>query len=116
MAGGAVIAAAAAARRRRIAEVIEAFRNAGVTSPERARRLDDVVTGREREVGHLAEIGALVNLPDDARWYLDEDAYAAWQEARRRELPTRILNALVGAIVLAAVVVVLGLWFASRRS
>ena len=107
MAGGAVVAAAAGARRRRLAEVVEAFRAAGATAPDRARRLDEVLTGHAGEVARLAEAGVLAAGPGDGRWYLHEAAYVAWQEARRRGRPGRVLTALGVALLVAGLLVLL---------
>jgi hypothetical protein len=57
MGAGAVIAAAAC--RRRLTQVLDAFRLAGATAPDRARHLTDVVVGLPAEVDALAGAGAV---------------------------------------------------------
>jgi hypothetical protein len=115
MVGGAVAAAAAGARRRRLAAVVDAFRAAGATAPGRARRLDEVLTGYTGEVTRLAEAGVLVAGLEGGRWYLDEAAFAAWQEARRRGRPRRVLTALGVALFVAGLLILLALWIAAPR-
>jgi hypothetical protein len=53
MAGGAVVAAAAAAHAKRIQNVVDAFRLAEATSPDRSRALTEVI---------VAVVGALAAL------------------------------------------------------
>jgi hypothetical protein len=116
MAGGIVMAAAAAqARRRRVAEVVEAFRAAGATAPDRARGLDDVLTGHAGEVRQLAEAGVLVAAPAGGRWYLDEAALAAWEEAQRRRGRRYALTAIAAIPLVAGLLLLLALWIAASR-
>ena len=110
MAGGAVIAAAAGARRRRLAAVVQAFRAAGATAPDRALPLDEMLTGHAGEISRLANVGVLVTGPGDERWYLDEAAYASWQEAHRRARLRRVSTVLVPALLL----ILLALWMTVR--
>ena len=114
MGGGAVIAAAAGARRRRMAEVIEAFREAGANTPDRARPLDEVVTGRVSEVSRLAEAGVLVSVPDRASFYVDESAYAAWSASQRRTRSIRMLVALAVVLLAAGLVFLFGVQSVAR--
>lgn len=113
MAGGAVIVAAAAAQRRRLAEVVEAFRVAGATAPDRARPLDEALSGHGAELSHLAQAGVLVADADNW-WYLDEVAYANWQRTRRQVLSRRAMKVLALALVVVAVFIVLALWMGAR--
>jgi len=108
-------AAADEARRRQMAEVVEAFRAAGATAPRRARGLDQVLTGHAGEVMQLAEAGVLVTGPEGRRWYLDEAALAAWQEARRRRGQRYALTAIAMVLLVAGLLFLLGLWIAASR-
>ena len=103
MSGGAVVAAAAAAHRRRINHVLDAFRVAGATAPDRARALDTLVPARSREVDELQRAGVLVASPRGDSWYLDERAYVAWRDAgmSRRARALLLIAVLLLAIGLA---------------
>ena len=95
--------------------MVEAFRAAGATAPDRARRLDEVLTGHAGEVGRLAEAGVLAAGPGEGRWYLDEATHAAWQEARRRGRPRRVLAALGIALLVAGLLTLLAFWISAPR-
>ena len=101
MSGGAVVAAAAAARRRRMQRVLDAFRIADATAPERARSLESLGLSEAREVAELIESGIVARGGRDL-WYLNEGAYIAHRDARR----VRVSRVMV--VVLACAVFVLG--------
>ena len=102
MGGGAVIAAAAAARRRRRREVLDGFRIAGATAPDRARRVDELGLNESRELAELVESGVLLQGPRRDSWYLDEAAYVAHRDARELR-PVRAM------VVIAVILVLVGL-------
>lgn len=101
MSGGAVVAAAAAARRRRTQRVLDAFRIAGATAPERAQSLESLGLSPTDELTELIDAGVL-DRGDRELWYLNEGAYVAHRDARR----VRIGRVMV--IVLGCAVFVLG--------
>ena len=106
MGAGAVAAAAAAGHIRRVHQVLDAFRVAGATAPERARRLNDLVTGLDSEVDELARAGVLVHTSRDNGWYLDEAAYIAWRDRgsnRRARVVIAVAAALAALLVGLAV-------------
>jgi hypothetical protein len=103
MGGGAVIAAAASARRRRFRQVLDAFRLAGATAPERAQRSEQLLQHRPGEFDELARAGVLVGSERDDTWYLDETRYIAWREAgRARRARMALILVFVGLALLAA--------------
>jgi hypothetical protein len=105
-----VVAAAAAARRRRLNQVLDAFRLAGATAPDRARPLDEVLVGLDAEVRELARKGVLVTGRRGDAWYLDEAACIAWRDARpnRRARVALVIVLVVVAVVLLAVIAIVG--------
>ena len=106
MGGGAVVAAAAAAHRRRLNHVLDTFRIAGATAPERARTLDDLQLQTNRELEELVSEGVLVQRGRSSDWWLDEMVYARWRD-RRRHSRAAVLIAI--ALVVAAGLLVLGI-------
>jgi hypothetical protein len=106
MGGGAVIAAAAAARRRRRREVLDGFRIAGATAPERARRVDELGLRESRELAELAESGVLIQGPRRDSWYLDEATYVAYRDARELR-PVRAMVVVALLLVLVGTVLVM---------
>ena len=106
MGGGAVVAAAAAARRRRITHILDAFRVAGATAPDRARLLADLLPGPNAEFESLARDGVLVATARGDSWYLDERAYVAWREAgNSRRTRAALIAVLVALAILLGVAV-----------
>ena len=102
-AGGAAAAAIIAARQRRIQDVIDAFRVAGATAPDRARSLDELGVTNLDEANSLLESGALSSGRERGTYYLNEAAVIAIRESRK---PVRAI-----AIVAAIVVLLIGLGF-----
>jgi hypothetical protein len=101
MGGGAVVAAAAAAHRRRLNAILDAFRLADATAPERARTLDALGVSSSRELDALTQAGVLLAAPRAGAWYLNEKAYVAYRDER----PRRTLR-IIGVVIL---VLLLGL-------
>jgi hypothetical protein len=77
--GTAAIAAAAAASARELARVLEGFRVADATAPDRAQTLDSLGLAGNRAVDSLFKAGVI--LPGRAAHsvYLSEVAYAAYR-------------------------------------
>ncbi|HEU4363825.1 MAG TPA: hypothetical protein VFT13_00010 [Candidatus Krumholzibacteria bacterium] len=90
-AGG--IAAAAIARRRR--EIIDSFRKARATAPDRGVAESTMAHHDRVQFRHLETSRIIVRTPD-GRLYLDEEA-----EARAGRVVVRVLLAVVVAILIA---------------
>ena len=109
MGGGAVIAAAAAARRRRIAALLDAFRLADATAPERAQTLEQLAVSRSREVDELSEGGVLLPGERAGSWYLSEAGFVAHRDAhasrgmRMMAVAILALLLLLGALLIGLV-------------
>ena len=95
-----MIAAAAAARRRRQNEVLDCFRIAGATAPERAKPVDQLGLRETREMTALMERQILRPGLRTGTWYLDEAAYAAHRDERR---PVRVMAIVAVLLVLAGI-------------
>jgi hypothetical protein len=102
MSGGAVVAAAAAARRERMQRVLDGFRMADATAPERARTLTSLGMADSSELTHLIDSGVVVAGRAQGSWYLNEGAYVAHRDARRVHIRRRMV------ILLGCLVFVLG--------
>jgi hypothetical protein len=102
MTTGALIAASAAAgRARRTGAVLDAFRLAGATAPERARPLAELGLAPSPEVVAFARQRVLVHDVTTDAWYLDEAAYIALRDVPPRRA-VRLLLIFIG-IALAIV-------------
>lgn len=101
--GGAVIAAMAAARARRVRDVMDAFRLADATAPDRALSLDEIGIAAPAEVAMLSEAGIVVQDPRTGGWWLSERAYIAHRDQQPKKA-VRVLLVFV-AIMLAIVAV-----------
>lgn len=96
--GAVVVAAAAAARRRRLQGVLDSFRIADATAPERARTLTSLGITDSAELTHLIESGVVNPGPAKGSWYLNEGAYVAHRDARRVHIQRRMVI-LLGCLV-----------------
>jgi hypothetical protein len=107
MAGGAVAAAAAAAHTKRVQMILDAFRVAGATAPERARPLEQLGLERSSELEDLIKHQVLVATSHGGAWYLSESAYIARRDSdasqTRRIVAFALAVALVGAMLAIAV-------------
>jgi hypothetical protein len=102
--GGALVAVIAAAQAQRVREVMDAFRLADATAPDRAQTLDALGLAQAGDVEQLARQGVLVAGPRRGSWYLSEAAVVARRRAGSR--PTRaMLIVLVLLLALGAVLV-----------
>lgn len=99
MGTGAMIAAAAAAKRRRTNAILDAFRLAGATVPERAASTEGMGLSSSRELDDLVTSGVIVAGSRPGTWHLSEAAYVAHRDAR----PARALRVL--ALVLFALTI-----------
>ena len=99
MGTGAVIAAAAAAKRRRTNAILDAFRLAGATVPERAASAEGLGLSGSREFDDLVTNGVIVAGSRAGTWYLSEAAYVEHRDAP----PVRTLRVL--ALVLLALTI-----------
>ena len=91
--------AAAAVLLRRERDIVGTYRGAGATSPDRARRPEELDVGHRLAFDRLVQ-RAVLRDAGDGRYYLDEPSWVALGRIRRR-------FALVIAIVLVAVLVTL---------
>ena len=105
MAGGAVVAAMAAARAQRVRDVLDAFRLAGATAPDRALSLDEIGIAAPSEVAMLSEAGIVVQDPRTGGWWLSEQAYIA----HRDQQPKKAIRVLVILIAITMVIVTIGM-------
>jgi hypothetical protein len=100
MAGGAVVAAAAAAHAKRIQNVVDAFRLADATSPDRARALTELSIVPDAALAELTGNAVLLPGRRAGTWYLSEAAYIARREARARAANrSAVIVAVVAAVV-----------------
>lgn len=106
MGGGAVIAAAAAARAKRLQRILDAFRLAGATAPDRAHSMDALSVERDSHVEELVRYGVLVAGPRSDTWYLDEAGYIAHRSARQRTSRMAVLTAVAALIVLLGIIAI----------
>ena len=104
MAGGAVVAMAAA-RARRVRDVMDAFRLADATAPDRARSLDEIGITAPAEVAMLSEAGIVVQDPRSGGWWLSESAYIA----HRDQQPKKAVRVLLVLITIALIIVAFGM-------
>jgi hypothetical protein len=102
---GAMIGVIAAASARADADLLERFRIAGATAPERAQPLDRLGVSDSPGVTRYLTDGVICRSPSAAdRYYLDEVALAAY---RRRKRPAMVVAGLVVmglALILGATV------------
>lgn len=98
VAAGAVAAAAARARE----DLLERFRVAQATAPERAKRIDELGIIQDRFFKHFLESGVVIDVGSD-RYYLDETAVAALRRTSRgRAKLIAVIAALLALAVAAA--------------
>ena len=110
--GGAAVAAMAAARARRVRDMLDAFRVADATAPDRARTLEELGTRQPAELRLFAELGILVQEAGSDRWWLDERAYITYRD----RAPKRAVRVLLVIIAIALVLVAAGLLALTRTS
>jgi hypothetical protein len=99
MNGGAYVAIAASARARRMQKVVDAFRIADATSPERARGFDEVGVDRGQSVvDDLLHRAVLAPGRREGTFYVDERGYIAHRDERRRRARLAMLLMVVIAL------------------
>lgn len=89
--GAVVVAAAAAARRRRLQRVLDSFRIADATAPDRARTLASLGMTDSAELTHLIDSGVVVAGRAQGTWFLNEGAYVAHRDAKRVHIRRRMV-------------------------
>src|SRR5829696_2500167 len=102
--GGAVVAIAASARRRRMMEIVDAFRLADATAPDRAQPVERLGLVPSREFDALAADGVLVAGRQPGSWYLSESGYVARRDARRAR-PVLLIGIALLLLALGAVLI-----------
>lgn len=98
-----MIAAAAAAKRKRRERIVDSFRLADATAPERSRSLAELGLAQEGELDELMRAGVICTGSQKSTWYLDEAAYIALRDSRPRQALRIVL-----VVILALLVIVLG--------
>ena len=107
MGAGAVMAAAAAgAKRRRMNAVVDAFRLADATAPERATSTADLGLRGSSEFDDLTTRGVIVAGSRGGTWYLSEAAFVEYRDGR----PVGAMRALA-PFVLALIILGAALLF-----
>jgi hypothetical protein len=102
--GGAAVAAVAAAHQRRLQTIVDAFRLADATAPDRARSLAQLsLDPNQREMKDLIRDGVLRTGLTADRWYLSEERYIARRSARSRQARIAMFVVLFLALALAIV-------------
>ena len=105
MAGGAVVAAMAAARAQRVRDVMDAFRLADATAPDRALSLDEIGIAAPAEVAMLSEAGIVIQDPRTGGWWLSERAYVA----HRDQQPKKAVRTLLVVVLVTLGIVGVGM-------
>ena len=100
MGAGAVVAAAAAAKRKRREHIVDGFRLADATSPDRSRSLAEIGLAQNDELDELMRAGVICAGRQRSTWYLNEAAFIALRESR---WPRALRVVLVVALALLAV-------------
>ena len=103
--GGAVVAIAAAAKQKRQREVLDAFRLGDATSPDRARRLDDIGVIHLVEAEELLAAGVLVPGRRDGTYYLSEAGYIAHRD-RKRSTKKAVLMAIAILLIIFGIALI----------
>ena len=100
--GGAVVAIMVAAHQEKLRKVVDAFRLAGATAPERARPLPQLGLARDAALDELAQAGVLAYVKRDDAWWLNEAAYVARRDARPAKGKLLALIVLLALLAVAA--------------
>jgi hypothetical protein len=103
MAGGAVVAAAAAAKRQRREHIVDSFRLADATSPDRSRSLAEIGLAQDGDLDELMRAGVICAGRQRSTWYLNEAAFITLRNSRPRKA-----LAIVLAVVLALLAALAG--------
>ena len=104
MGGGAVVAAAAAARKKRREHIVDGFRLADATAPERSRSFAEIGLAEGFELDELMRAGVIRAGGEKGTWYLNEAALIAFRDSRQRQAIRIVL-----VVVLALLAVLVGL-------
>ena len=107
------MAAAAAAHMRRLQKIVDAFRLADATAPDRARVLAELsLDPNQREMKELIRDGVVRNGFSANHWFLSEEGYIA----RRRIQSRRTQIALFAVLFLVLAIAVVGMLVARGQS
>jgi hypothetical protein len=105
MAPGSIIPIIVAAHAAKVRRLLEAFRVAGATAPERARTLDALGVVPDGTLADFKEAGIIRPGPGAGTWYLDEGAHAARTASHTRG--TKVVLLVLLAILIVGLVVLL---------
>lgn len=108
MGTGAVIAAAAAAKRRRTNAILDAFRLAGATAPERATSTADLGLSGSSELDDLMTRGVIVAGSRGGTWYLSEAAFVEYRDERPARA-MRVLSLVLVALTILGAALLIGI-------
>ncbi|MEO7712254.1 MAG: hypothetical protein ABIV10_04990 [Gemmatimonadaceae bacterium] len=108
MGTGAVIVAAAAAKRRRTNAILDAFRLAGATAPERATSTADLGLSGSRDLDDLMTRGVIVAGSRGGTWYLSEAAFVEYRDARPARA-MRVLSLVLLALTILGAALLIGI-------
>lgn len=108
MGTGAVIAVAAAAKRRRMNAILDAFRLAGATAPERAISTADLGLSGSSELDDLMTRGVIVAGSRGGSWYLSEADFAEYRDERPARA-MRVLSLVLLALTILGAALLIGI-------
>lgn len=101
--GGAAAAAIIAAKAARTQAVIDAFRLGDATSPERARRIEELGVAHNAEADELISSQVLLPGRREGTYYLSEAGYIAHRESRKNASAITIVAVVVIVAALAII-------------
>ena len=101
-------AAVAAAKRRRTHEILDAFRLASATAPERAASAEKIGLIGTNEFDDLVTSGVIVAGSRAGTWYLSEAAYVQHRDARPARAH-RVLALVMFALTILGGALLIGL-------
>ena len=108
MGAGAVVAAAAAAKKKRREHILDVFRVAGATAPERARSLAEIGLAESFELDELMRAGVICSGQQRSTWYLDEASFIALRDTRQGQAVRIVLVVVLAVLAILAGVLSFG--------
>ncbi|HET9424003.1 MAG TPA: hypothetical protein VFO55_01425 [Gemmatimonadaceae bacterium] len=100
---GATVALLAAAKEQRRQEVMDGFRLADATSPDRARRIEEIGIANYAEAEELLAQGVLVAGRREGTFWLSEPGYIAYRQRNASK------GKVVALVIVSMVLLILGL-------
>lgn len=93
-----MVAAAAAAKKQRREHIVDGFRVADATAPDRSRSLAEIGLTQDGELDELMRAGVICAGHERSTWYLNEAAFIALRDSQSRQA-LRIALAAVAALL-----------------